>query len=138
MRSTRRGFTIIELLVVIAIIGLLASIVTASLLSTQQNARDARRVTDIKQIQNALELYSTTNNRFPIATTETTLTGADAVSTALLNAGAFDVVPLDPKYPTYAYTYQSNSSGTDYDLGFCLETDSIQLFSAGCGNTVSP
>ena len=56
-KSRRGGFTLIELLVVIAIIGILASIVLASLNSARQKSRDARRIADIKQIQLALELY---------------------------------------------------------------------------------
>ena len=56
-RNRMSGFTLIELLVVIAIIGVLASIVLASLNSARKKSRDARRITDIKQIQLALELY---------------------------------------------------------------------------------
>lgn len=52
-----KGFTLIELLVVIAIIGLLSSVVLASLSSARIKSRDARRKSDLKQIQTALELY---------------------------------------------------------------------------------
>ncbi len=51
------GFTLIELLVVIAIIGLLSGIVLASLSSARIKARDIKRVSDLKNIQLALELY---------------------------------------------------------------------------------
>src|SRR5262245_18472105 len=60
-----RGFTLIELLVVIAIIGVLASIVLASLDSTRKKGRDAKRLSDIKQLQLALELYYDNYNEFP-------------------------------------------------------------------------
>ncbi len=55
MKSLRsRGFTLIELLVVIAIIGLLASIILASLNTAQQKGRDARRVSDLQEIGQAM------------------------------------------------------------------------------------
>lgn len=53
----RRGFTLIELLVVIAIIGLLSSIVLASLNSARERANDARRRSDVDTIIKALALY---------------------------------------------------------------------------------
>ncbi|HEY4522763.1 MAG TPA: type II secretion system protein [Candidatus Paceibacterota bacterium] len=60
-----RGFTLIELLVVIAIIGLLSSIVLASLGTARGKAADAKRLGDMQSIRTALELYYTTNNAYP-------------------------------------------------------------------------
>ncbi len=71
MKRTR-GFTLIELLVVIAIIGLLASVVLASLESTRAKARDAKRISDLEQIRNALELYRADHGRYPGPETEPT------------------------------------------------------------------
>lgn len=59
--SFKKGFTLIELLVVIAIIGILASVVLASLSSARSRSRDARRIADLRQIQNALALYISDN-----------------------------------------------------------------------------
>lgn len=50
---------------VIAIIGLLASIVMVSLTSSKSKARDARRISDIKTIQLALETYYNDNQAYP-------------------------------------------------------------------------
>jgi prepilin-type N-terminal cleavage/methylation domain-containing protein len=55
------GFTLIELLVVISIISLLTSIVLSSLNDAKAKARDARRIQDLAQIRNAIELYSSDN-----------------------------------------------------------------------------
>ena len=57
MPQKNDGFTLIELLVVIAIIGLLASIVLVSLNPARAKARDARRMSDLHNIQLALEMY---------------------------------------------------------------------------------
>lgn len=64
-QEKNKSFTLIELLVVIAIIGLLASTVFASLGSARAKARDARRMSDLKQIQTALELYSSQYGGYP-------------------------------------------------------------------------
>jgi len=52
-----KGFTLIELMVVISIIGLLSSIILVSLNTARAKARDAKRISDLHNIQLALELY---------------------------------------------------------------------------------
>lgn len=56
LRKLKNGFTLIELLVVIAIIGLLASIVVVSLSGSRASARDAKRISDLRSLQQAMEL----------------------------------------------------------------------------------
>ncbi|MBY0328590.1 prepilin-type N-terminal cleavage/methylation domain-containing protein [Patescibacteria group bacterium] len=65
--SLKRGFTLIELLVVIAIIGILAAVILASLNTARAKARDARRISDIRTIQTALEMYYSDNGSYPIS-----------------------------------------------------------------------
>lgn len=114
MKLNRRGFTLIELLVVIAIIGILSSVVLASLNSARQKGRDARRVADIKQIQLALELYYDANSGYPSAISTSTV----------VSAGYIAAIPVDPSTGV-AYSYAGLGSGatcTSYHLGATLET----------------
>ncbi|KKU81306.1 MAG: Protein containing DUF1559 [Parcubacteria group bacterium GW2011_GWA1_47_8] len=64
----RTGFTLIELLVVISIISLLASIVTASMQDVRKRARDVKRISEIKQVIIALQLFHLDKGRFPDGT----------------------------------------------------------------------
>lgn len=105
------GFTLIELLVVIAIIGVLASVVLASLNSARRKSRDARRVADIKQLQLALELYFDSNSSYPAATFAT-----------LKDTLAPNYIPAVPNDPLTTSTYRyCQLSATSYQLGADLE-----------------
>lgn len=63
------GFTLIELLVVIAIIGVLASVVLASVNTARAKARDARRKSDLRTIRLALEFYYDRYGTYQVAGT---------------------------------------------------------------------
>jgi prepilin-type N-terminal cleavage/methylation domain-containing protein len=65
--KTNKGFTLIELLVVIAIIGILSSVMLVAVNSARMKARNAERLSDMRQMQIALELYYAKYNQYPVA-----------------------------------------------------------------------
>lgn len=124
----KQGFTLIELLVVIAIIGVLASVVLATLTSARAKSRDAKRIGDVRQVMTALELFYNDNNRYPTATTNvpTSSDGAPAFSTHL---ASYPTAPTPFDNPAVggtctavnnAYVYAQTGSGTGYTITFCL------------------
>jgi len=124
------GFTLIELLVVIAIIGLLSSIVMASLNSAKIKARDAQRISDLKQIRLALELYYNNNNAYPLSAswTRSYLAKWNTLQTYL--APYIAKLPKDPINTSllgpwntgyYSYAYRSPAPSNKYDLVAQLE-----------------
>lgn len=60
-----RGFTLIELLVVIAIIGLLSSVVLASLNTARENANIAAAQADLQSIRSGIELLANDTSQRP-------------------------------------------------------------------------
>lgn len=118
----QKGFTLIELLVVIAIIGLLSTLAVVALNNARQKSRDAKRISDIKQVQTALELYYNDANGYPLT--------ADVVSGGSIAFGGTTYMSIVPTAPLPAdtstctaantYTYTMGTSGTSYTLSYCL------------------
>lgn len=120
----KKGFTLIELLVVIAIIGLLSTLAVVALGNARQKARDARRLSDLKQLQTALELYYTDATAYPSQTGTLGAGNWACLGTSGFGAtgctGAYmGQVPADP-LATQAYDYTAASSS--YSVGATLET----------------
>ena len=67
----QKGFTLIELLVVIAIIGILSSVVLASLSTARNKGKDAAIQSQLGSMRAQAELYTGTGTAFPILTCST-------------------------------------------------------------------
>lgn len=120
MKNNKPGFTLIELLVVIAIIGLLSTLSIVALNSARAKSRDARRISDIKQIQTALELSYNEKNTYP-----SSLNHADMVP--FLTKVPVAPTPVDGNCTaannTYTYAAGAASGGVTsatYTLTYCL------------------
>jgi prepilin-type N-terminal cleavage/methylation domain-containing protein len=86
IKRTISGFTLVEILVVIGIIGVLASVVFASVGQARSNARDKARVSDIAQLQLALKLYALQNGSYQVTGTGSQGNGAGFVSLSSVSA----------------------------------------------------
>lgn len=133
--NERKGFTLIEILIVVAIIAILASIVLVGLGPTQQSGRDARRLSDLHEVQNALELYYNKCGYYP----GTGTAGCGAVATGgytdmatqvvALNIGVTSI-PVDPTNSgTHKYSFRTDgASATTYVLATVLENKNTSIF----------
>ena len=62
---TRRAFTLVELLVVISIIALMSTIAAVSLSSARAQARNTKRIADIRQLVTAFGFGFDANGAYP-------------------------------------------------------------------------
>lgn len=105
-----RGFTLIELLVVIAVIGLLSSVILASLNSARKKGRDTRRIEDLRQIGNEIAIID--SGGAATAFIGCTSAGARATTCTTPNLSAYK----DPSGSTSACTTGSAAT-CDYAIG---------------------
>jgi len=141
----KRGFSLIELLVVIAIIAILSAVVVVSISGSRSKARDAKRISDIAQIQLALEQYYDKCRSYPNGITVDSITAVDgSCKGAQVKLNMFiSVVPKDPSTGT-VYSYAIADNSLDYVLKAVLENNSVALddalpaFPASGYNPASP
>ena len=119
-KNLKKGFTLIELLVVIAIIGILASVVVASLNSARDKGSDAAIKANLANIRAQAELYYDDNSGYgtvdaSACSTASTLfvdtTIANAIAAASSTAGAAPTCYLDYDQDNWAISVPLKSGG---------------------------
>jgi prepilin-type N-terminal cleavage/methylation domain-containing protein len=148
MKNNNKGFTLMELLIVVAIIGLLASMILVGLSSFRSRGRDARRVADVKQVQNGLEIYYASQSKYPLVSYSSALDSWNNLGAAfkIANIG-ISQVPQDPLGEEHSYGYASDpddgSNPQSYIIAVLLEDSSNQslkndldgtIFGVDCGD----
>lgn len=128
----KKGFTLIELLVVVSIIGILTVIGLGSYNFFIRAARDARRESDLKFIQSALEQYHADQKYYPsiVVAGGSLIFGSKTYLTT---------VPNDPKgIDSYWYVPIPDGCGvvpcTSYCLYVKLETATVPKTEGTCNN----
>jgi len=132
-KNRESGFTLIEMFIVIAVIGILSGVVFRGTAGIQKSARDTRRISDIRSVQNYLELYFNKCGHYACAGTGSctctdtltidSSTGWDNLAIAMKDLDIISDKSNFPKDPTRDfYYYTSGAGGLDYVLGAQLET----------------
>lgn len=138
-KQKNAGFTLIELLVVISIIGILSTLAVVSLNNARVKARDAKRVSDIKQVQTALELYVSDSDGYPSGSNLTlgsgegsTLSKDNGLAATTAGTVYMSQLPANPlpggadyKYNSFTSSSAITACGTSpcpwYQITFTLE-----------------
>lgn len=128
-----KGFTLIELLVVIAIIGVLATVVLASLNSSRTKASDAAIKSQMKELGKQTEVYSLVHGAY--STNSTIRWDDDAPScrgaAATLDGTMFGSNSFDTTVRDLVLAVSSKSSGaTSGNRVFCAASDNSWAFAA--------
>ena len=116
--KAKKAFTLIELLVVIFIIAIISTLSYISLESARAKSRDTRRLADVHNIRQALELYKDVEGAYPsqLPVPQQPLVG---------QGGRYYLSPM-PSDPKTRQPYVYNISATSgYRLIFNLEKDNL-------------
>lgn len=128
----KTGFTLIEILVVISIIGILSSVLYASFGEARDDSRNKALQAELREVQLALELYKSQNDRYPVAettcdsynalgggiyTTDNTACGATAIVAGVVPDFIADLpLPADSGNTDCNFSYKTDGGGTWYKL----------------------
>lgn len=119
-QTLQRGFTLIELLVVIAIIGILASVVLASLNSARDKGSDAAIKSSVNNARAQAELYYDDNSN--------SYSGVCAASTSASPGGIADMESAAENANGNANSATCNDSATAWALSGQLVSDNTKYY----------
>lgn len=159
------GFTIVELLIVIVVIAILATISIVAYNGIQGRARDSGRLSDMKTITKALEIYKINNGSYPSPVStlnasgwEVSTTGTTATNflSALVSSNGVSKIPVDPvntgnpaslnpsysanEYEYFYYLYPAGNAGCDATRGafYVLGVTRMDGVASGTSSPSSP
>ncbi len=128
----QKGVSKIELLVIVGIVGLLGVLAMYAVLYARSQARDAVRLSDVRQVQAALEVYFNTLNSYP--ETEEVLPLGHSASRCLDDGGFGSSCP-DDSVTFMSIVPSMPSTGLDGEVvcggvtnSYCYYGSSIQYF----------
>ena len=114
--KTISSFTLIELLIVVAIIGILAALIIVSLNTVLPKARDARRKSDLDEIQRAFQMYYVSHGNYPDLFTAPGTVDCGAITSAPSGwlSPYMNTIPSDP-----LWNQNIGSPNLPYDYEYC-------------------
>jgi|SRR5581483_704860 len=152
--KNKKGLTLIELITVIAILAVLMTVLLAIIdpVAQIQKSRDARRKSDLSQIQKAIEQYYNDNRKYPDSTGSTPPSQCLPSQTYEIEFGngnnqclAVDwgkngfspyisILPIDPRAASGTkYVYVTANNGQTYYLYASLERASTDASACNAG-----
>lgn len=144
-RFTILGFTLVELIIVVTIISVLASLAFMALSGETAQARDAKRMNDIKIFENAIATSNGKNKKIRYTLDFETISRNPQTASYLTNAGSFqalrggyliplmpgifdsDIIANMPTDPKGAYYLGVFLSETDYQLFATKENSETKI-----------
>ncbi len=139
------GFTLAELLLVVAIIGMLSSVIFASLDTGRTRAKTSQRMQELKSVKTALDMYAVSNDgKYPSTggtyrshCTDWGGYSADAVIPGLaptyissLPADSDMNIAVGPNNDECCYIYRSDANNYKLRLHNCLNVGNEETFSS--------
>jgi prepilin-type N-terminal cleavage/methylation domain-containing protein len=126
-KKGQAGFTLIELLVVVTILGVLAAIVTLSLVGLTTNAQAKACEQEYKTVQAGLDAYMANNNVDSVAATGLTGTSDMTTPVLLYNSAPSATSPTYLRNSPTQWAYEWDGTGRI-----------IHIHQAGSGPVVPP
>ena len=124
------GFTLIELMVVISIIAILATMGVNSYAVALKRGRDAKRISDIHQIKQALVMYRADKGTYPAE-------DKIWIDNAGLPPNYLSAKPVCPKPENAGYVYTPAPDSKTFTLGVQLELSNGNSEVVGSVNSCS-